>query len=79
MVTMGYHRSSAEMEIIEIGAVRLDNRFQVAGQFQGFVKPVGNPLLTPFCTQLAGIRQGDVENAAALTQALKGSREPACS
>ena len=47
MVTMGYQRSSGEMEIIEIGEVLLDNRFQVAGQFKCFVKPVGNPLLEP--------------------------------
>ena len=54
---------AAEMEIIEIGAVLLDADDQVAGQFQCFVKPVLNPVLTPFCTALTGIRQADVNGA----------------
>ena len=54
---------AAEMEIIEIGAVLLDADDQVAGQFQCFVKPVLNPVLTPFCTALTGIEQSDVNGA----------------
>ncbi|RZU98737.1 hypothetical protein FPL09_09225 [Spiribacter vilamensis] len=38
---------AADMKIIEIGAVLLDGDDQLAGQFQCFVKPVLNPLLTP--------------------------------
>ena len=69
MVTKGYRRSSGAMELIEIGALRLNKHFQVAGQFQCFVKSVGNRLLTPFCTQLTGIRQGGAENAEILPKA----------
>ena len=54
---------TAEMEIIEIGAVLLNADDQVAGQFQCFVKPVLNPVLTPFCTALTGIEQHDVDSA----------------
>ncbi|WP_367981263.1 hypothetical protein [Spiribacter pallidus] len=53
----------------------MDNRFQVAGQFQCFVKSVGNRLLTPFCTQLTGIRQGGVETAEIFPKALLMWRE----
>lgn len=53
------------MEIIEIGAVLLDGQFQRVGYFQRFVRPVKNPVLTPFCTTLTGITQRDVDGAEA--------------
>ena len=62
---------AADMEIIEIGAVLLDGDDQVAGQFQCFVKPVLNPLLTPFCTALTGIKQSDVESAGTFPDAAR--------
>jgi inhibitor of KinA sporulation pathway (predicted exonuclease) len=53
-----------EMEIVEIGAVLQDARtFEVASTFQSFIQPVRHPLLTPFCTELTGIRQSDVATA----------------
>jgi inhibitor of KinA sporulation pathway (predicted exonuclease) len=52
------------MEIIEIGAVRLDdNLTATADTFSCFVQPTQNPQLTPFCQQLTNIQQGDVETA----------------
>jgi inhibitor of KinA sporulation pathway (predicted exonuclease) len=50
-------------EIIEIGAVRLDRYGEVTGTFNQFIKPVVNPLLSPFCTQLTSIQQEDVDRA----------------
>ena len=49
-------------EIIEIGAVKFDlDTAKEIDSFQAFVRPVINPLLSPFCCQLLNITQEDVE------------------
>ena len=61
-----------EMEIIEIGAVLQDARtFEIASEFQTFVRPVRHPGLTDFCTRLTGITQADVAAAPSFGQALE--------
>jgi len=50
------------MEIIEFGVV-LCHGFNPIKEFQSFVQPVRNPILTDFCTTLTSIRQEDVDNA----------------
>ena len=56
----GYRR----MEIIEIGAVRMETPDGVpSAEFSEFVKPVAERRLTTFCTQLTSIRQADVDQA----------------
>ncbi|WP_338152871.1 3'-5' exonuclease [Herbaspirillum aquaticum] len=55
--------ASDDMEIIEIGACWATSSGQVLHRFQHFVKPLVNPLLTPFCTSLTGITQTDVDGA----------------
>jgi len=53
-----------EMEIIEIGAVMVEaETLRVINEFQTFVKPVRNPVLTPFCKTLTSITQTQVEQA----------------
>ena len=53
-----------ETEIIEIGAVMADGTtYAVFDEFQAFVRPVRHPRLTPFCTQLTGISQQEVDAA----------------
>lgn len=52
------------MEIIEIGAVRVDGvSFEAIAEFQTFVRPVRRPTLTPFCTKLTSITQAEVDAA----------------
>ena len=52
-------------ETIEIGAVRLSpSGAQVGPLFSTLVRPVMEPNLTEFCTQLTGIRQEEVDQAA---------------
>ncbi len=52
------------MEIIEIGAVKLDvNTFEKINEFSSFLKPVNEPVLSEFCTELTSIKQFDVDNA----------------
>lgn len=52
-----------EQEIIEIGAYHIDMYGHVQGQFHTMVKPVIHPYLSPFCVQLTGIDQSEVDNA----------------
>jgi inhibitor of KinA sporulation pathway (predicted exonuclease) len=50
-------------EVIEIGAVLLDDRADILGEFGCFVRPVLHPTLTDFCRRLTGIRQDWVDAA----------------
>jgi inhibitor of KinA sporulation pathway (predicted exonuclease) len=50
-------------EIIEIGAFRLDTYGAVSDHFQKFVRPLVNPILSPYCRQLTGIDQKDIDLA----------------
>ncbi len=52
-----------EMEIIEIGAYRINDFGEVRGKFSRFVRPVLNPTLSEFCLGLTGIRQVEVNRA----------------
>ncbi|XP_033107530.1 3'-5' exoribonuclease 1-like isoform X1 [Anneissia japonica] len=52
-----------EPEIIEIGAILLDQNLKKISEFQKFVCPDVNKILTPFCLGLTKIRQRDVDQA----------------
>lgn len=58
-------RTSPErMETIEIGGVRLDvASLEITDEFSRFVRPVAEPALSDFCTELTGIAQADVDAA----------------
>lgn len=60
----------SEREIIEIGAVRLDENFATEREFSEIVRPVRHPQLTEFCTQLTGIAQADVDDARGFAEVL---------
>lgn len=51
------------METIEIGACWVEPDGTLLERFQSFVRPVVNPRLTSFCTNLTGIQQEDVDEA----------------
>lgn len=51
-----------QCEIIEIGAVMIESAF-IAREFQSFVRPITNPLLTDFCKNLTTITQEQVDEA----------------
>lgn len=51
-------RLNKQSEIIEIGAVK-----ENGDEFQRFIKPVLNPILSPYCTRLTSIQQIDVDTA----------------
>ncbi|MRT31174.1 exonuclease domain-containing protein [Herbaspirillum sp. CAH-3] len=52
-----------EMEIIEIGACWTTEGGVVLERFQHLVRPLARPILTPFCKQLIGITQEEVDHA----------------
>ena len=53
-----------QMETIEIGLVVIDlETLEVVDEFQRFVRPQINPILTDFCKKLTSIQQADVDSA----------------
>lgn len=54
---------SDTQEIIEIGAVMLDDYGDIIGTFNKFVRPKVHPTLSVFCKQLTTIKQADVNRA----------------
>ncbi len=51
-------------EIIEIGAVLINEQQEIESEFQRFVKPIRFPILSDFCKQLTSISQAQVDEAA---------------
>lgn len=71
----GDHRVN-KMEIIEIGAVLYDaEKDQIINEFQTFVKPVRNPILSDFCTQLTSITQKQVDSAPLFPEAVESLKK----
>jgi inhibitor of KinA sporulation pathway (predicted exonuclease) len=58
-------------EVIEIGAVKLNENLETADTFSEFVKPTINPELTDFCKTLTSIKQEDVDNAKTFNDAIR--------
>ena len=59
-------------EIIEMPVVVVDStEMKVVKKWQTYVKPVKNPKLTKFCTELTGISQEVVDAAPVLSEAMK--------
>lgn len=51
----------AQREIISVGFIVADKNFSVKENFQSFVKPARNPILTEYCKNLTGITQAEVD------------------
>lgn len=60
----------AETEIIEIGAVLVDEALVPLETWQTFVRPVIHPVLTPFCIKLTSIQQEQVHHAPTFSEAI---------
>lgn len=60
----------AQMETIEVGLVVIDlETLEIVDEFQRFVRPQINPILTDFCKQLTSIQQADVDGAGTYVEA----------
>jgi inhibitor of KinA sporulation pathway (predicted exonuclease) len=64
-----------ENEVIEIGAVLADSNYEMVEEFQRFVKPVRNPVLSQFCMELTSIKQSDVDAAQIFPNVLQDLRK----
>jgi len=62
--TCWQEKGKFQSEIIEIGAVKIDENQQIVDEFNAFVKPVLNPELSEFCTKLTSINQEQIDSAA---------------
>lgn len=61
-----------EMEIIEIGSVLVEtSTLKIVAEYDRFVKPVRNPVLTDFCKSLTTIKQEQVDKAEPFPLVLK--------
>jgi inhibitor of KinA sporulation pathway (predicted exonuclease) len=60
-----------EMEVIEVGCVLCNWNGDIVDEFNTFVRPVKNPILSPFCKQLTSISQDNVENAPVFEEAMR--------
>lgn len=52
-----------QVEVIEIGAVKVNEQLEIIDEFCSFVKPTLHPKISPFCTKLTSITQRDVDPA----------------
>ena len=59
-----------ESEIIEIGAVKLNQDYEILEEFDTFVRPTFHPAISDYCTQLTSIKQSDVSNASEFIDAM---------
>lgn len=63
-----HHQNKSE--IIEIGAVAINEKKEILGEFQTFIKPKLNQQLSDFCIELTSITQKMVDDAPYFPEAL---------
>lgn len=68
-------KEKSEMEIIEIGAVKLSKDYEILEKFKVVIKPEKNPILSDFCKSLTGISQEEVDNGITLREAIERFKE----
>jgi len=56
-------QADKDQEIIEIGAVKLNHHLEKVDEFNCFVRPVENPVLSNFCSDLTNITQRNIDQA----------------
>lgn len=62
-------------EIIEIGAVKINEYGEVQDTYESFVKPIINPLLSGFCKGLTSITQQQINTARKFTPVIEEFKE----
>ena len=55
--------NNKQNEIIEIGALKIDQNGNTVSKFSEFIKPKLNPELSDFCKELTTIEQADIDSA----------------
>ena len=49
-------------EVISVGFVVVDKKYNIKAKYSSFIKPVHSPCLTQYCQELTGISQYNVDN-----------------
>ena len=62
-------------EIIEIGALKINETKEIVSEFQSFVKPIRFPILSDFCKELTSITQEQVDAAAHFYEIIAAFKE----
>lgn len=73
--TCDNNNDSFEKEIIEIGAVKISDTFEVVDTFNMFIRPVLNPILTTFCKELTSIEQQDVDESSLFPEVINSFKK----
>lgn len=50
-----------DREIISIGFIIVDNKYNIKAKYSSYVKPIINTVLTDYCMNLTGIKQADID------------------
>jgi 3'-5' exoribonuclease 1 len=64
-------RAPKRVEVIEIGAVKVNESLDIIDEFCAFVRPTLHPQISKFCTQLTSITQADVDGAPHFEEAIE--------
>ena len=64
-----------QREIIEVGFVVCDDKYNIKSKYSSFVKPVHNTIITDYCEKLTGITQHDVDCGKKCNNAFRDIRE----
>ena len=64
-------KAGRKNEIIEIGAVCIDEQKSTLGEFVQFVRPKEHPILSEFCKELTTITQAEVDDAEPFPEVLE--------
>lgn len=62
-------------EIIEIGAVKINKSKEIISEFNEFVKPKLNPVLSDFCKELTTIKQTEIDEADSYPEVIERFKE----
>ena len=66
-----WQTKKGENETIEIGAILINEIGETVSTYNEFIKPLRNPILSEFCTELTTIEQSDVDGAAHFHEVVK--------
>jgi 3'-5' exoribonuclease 1 len=64
-----------QSEIIEIGALCINENKEILDEYCSFVKPIINPILSEFCTKLTTIEQQDIDVASEYPKVLSNFQD----
>lgn len=65
----------SQREIISVGFVVCDDKYNIKNRYSSFIKPVHNTIITDYCEKLTGITQGDVDRGKKCNNAFRDIRE----